>query len=528
MRMRLGAVWLTVLVVVATLAAAGVGAAFPGSADAAPPDPAEDVLGWEDGVWHNESIDVDQSDGLTEAELETVLARTMARVEYVRGIEFERAPEVTFLTREEYGEVTDELFGASGASTADRLHQNTKFEALGLVGEDTDYFAVRRQNQASFAAAFYVTTDVPGTDLSEGDLGIVVDGDAPRVREPNLGHELVHALQNQRFDSSELDYGNTEDSARAANGVVEGDASYVDTVYDRRCGDQWDCLEPPEEPEPPEFANLGLVVYDLFVYGEGPDFVEHVVDERGWAGVDALYDRLPATTEQIIYPPRHPGDTPRNVTVADRSTETWEIPDVGEIDYATFGEAGLFVLLWYPGHEGGQRVVMSPNAVFTGNDTNPYNFSHSASEGWEGDKLYPYVNDSSGATNETGYVWKTAWESAADAREFAAAYRDVLAFRGGERVGRHTWRLPEGSGFGDAVHLVVEGETVTVVNAPTVGALSEIRQGIVVEPLPTGTTTATPTPTSTALPGVPGLGAGAAAVAVAAALVTLGLRGRGR
>jgi len=34
--------------------------------DDPPADPDEDVIGWEDGVWYDESIDVNQSDGLTD------------------------------------------------------------------------------------------------------------------------------------------------------------------------------------------------------------------------------------------------------------------------------------------------------------------------------------------------------------------------------------------------------------------------------------------------------------------------------
>ena len=44
-------------------------------------DPERDVLGWEDGYWYSESIDVDQSDGLSDEEIDAYVARAMARVE---------------------------------------------------------------------------------------------------------------------------------------------------------------------------------------------------------------------------------------------------------------------------------------------------------------------------------------------------------------------------------------------------------------------------------------------------------------
>jgi hypothetical protein len=59
---------------------------------AAGPTPASDdgILGWEDGYWYYDPIDVNLSDGLSDAERDPYLARAMARVEYLRGHEFTR------------------------------------------------------------------------------------------------------------------------------------------------------------------------------------------------------------------------------------------------------------------------------------------------------------------------------------------------------------------------------------------------------------------------------------------------------
>jgi hypothetical protein len=55
--------------------------------DDPPPDPEEDRLGWENGVWHNESVDVEASDAIDREESTRRLDRTMARVELIRGVE---------------------------------------------------------------------------------------------------------------------------------------------------------------------------------------------------------------------------------------------------------------------------------------------------------------------------------------------------------------------------------------------------------------------------------------------------------
>ncbi|MFC7135716.1 hypothetical protein ACFQRB_02125 [Halobaculum litoreum] len=69
-----------------------------------PDDPPSDRLGWEAGYWYNESIDVNQSDGLDAAEREAFVARTMARVERVRGLEFRESVPVEVISRAEYRE----------------------------------------------------------------------------------------------------------------------------------------------------------------------------------------------------------------------------------------------------------------------------------------------------------------------------------------------------------------------------------------------------------------------------------------
>jgi len=94
------------------------------------PDPPTDTLGWEHGVWANATLSIDQSDGINGTELEAVVARTMARVETVRQIEFDRTPPVRVIfqqqQRNESGEMT--------YSEANRTLLNAQYETLFLIG----------------------------------------------------------------------------------------------------------------------------------------------------------------------------------------------------------------------------------------------------------------------------------------------------------------------------------------------------------------------------------------------------------
>jgi PGF-CTERM protein len=193
------------------------------------------------------------------------------------------------------------------------------------------------------------------------------------------------------------------------------------------------------------------------------------------------------------------------------------------VNYASFGEAGAFVMLWYPSYQTRENQVV-PLDIFGPEPPDLYDYDHRYTAGWDGDRLVPYVTDDSATTNETGYVWKLVWDSPAEAREFATGYRQLLRYHGAERVGADTYVVPEGrsekSGgeFGDAFHLLVERDTVTIVNAPTTEDLDSIHDGVEREPVPTTRTTTSGDATTADPTGVsePGFGVLAAILAVLA------------
>ncbi|MFB6295272.1 MAG: Hvo_1808 family surface protein [Halobacteriales archaeon] len=478
-----------------------------------PQDPEEDVLGWENGYWHNESIPVTPADGYNETELNVMISRSMARVEYIRGLEFTQTPNVTLITRQEYREFTNSLYsGALNVTTKGRLHQNTKFESLFLVSEEESYFADLVENRGGFAAAFHINEDIPEYGFSEGDIGIVVSegGQAENIPEPTLGHELYHFVQNNRFDNTKFSGGPTEEAARVNTSITEGDATYVGQTYEERCGAEWDCL-PTSQGDPPSFANLGLVFLDLGPYSRTATLFDRLREEGGVEAMNSLYENPPASTEQFMHPKKYPDDVPTDVTLEDRSTEAWAKQTFENgVDYATFGEVGLFVMLWFPSYQARQRVAIDPNYPFTGAQGNTYvryDYSHPASAGWDGDKMFVYTNETSPETNETGYVWKLVWDSPEDAAEFRDAYTKVLEYHGGERVGvsENTWRIPENRQFDDAFHVVTEGDTTVIVNAPSVEDLDEVRTNIDLSaamrtPSPSPTSAESPTATPTEPP----------------------------
>jgi hypothetical protein len=462
-------------------------------------DPEADTLGWEGGYWHNESIDVDQSDGLSVGERRRLVNRTMARVERVRGLEFRRPVPVSVVSRAEYRNRTVGNASNASLSTATRLHQNVKWEATMMIGEDTDAVDVQAGNLGAGVAGYYSPTSGRVVLVAEGGP---TDADAPpgtgefRVDEVTLSQELFHALQDRRFDVSTNTTAATREAHNAMDGLVEGDGNYVDYLYEKRCGDTWTCERPVDdgsaEGDAPD-VHVGLYQVSYQPYSDGVAFVRGHYRDGGWEAVDDLYDDPPASTEQTIHPDRYPTDDPANVTVTDRSGPDWHVPDAGPVDHAAFGEAGLFVTLWYPSYlesqaAGRPKTVVVPYRRHFNTDpsggldaVDPYEYDHPASDGWDGEMLVPYVTNESASTNETGYVWKTQWESPAEASEFRRAHADLLAYRNATVVdadgpGR-AYRVPDDdpAGFGDAFRVVQSGSTVVVVNAPTVDALDDVR-----------------------------------------------------
>ncbi|MCU4717669.1 Hvo_1808 family surface protein [Halapricum hydrolyticum] len=470
------------------------------------PDPETDRLGWENGVWYNESIDVTPEDGLNETELDAVVARGMARVEYVRGLEFEETPPVAVISRDEFREEAGSLYGNVTASQ--RIAENVYYEALLMVDESTDAVGVQESNTAGGVGGYY--------DPANGEIKIVSENTTtPQMDEITLSQELFHALQDQKFNISSYPSETTE-NVNARNGIIEGDGNYVDYLYQQSCENEWEgeCIMPEESSVPSDFdPHLGLYQIQLQPYSDGPAFVSDLHEQEGWEAVNEVYENPPASTEQMIHPDKYGEDTPTTVTVEDTSGEDWRPLDVENgTDYESFGEAGLYVTLWYPGYEilsegGDEDDIIIPyrnhlNPAAGGLDEqDPYNYDYRYTAGWDGDRLVPYVTDESFETNETGYVYELVWDSENDAAEFLEGYQQLLDYRGAQPVpdNESTYRIPDDARFGDAFYVQQDGTTVTIVNAPTVEDLSAIRAGAAPpnETTPGETTTEGTTPGET-------------------------------
>jgi hypothetical protein len=425
---RFGLVLLAFLVVLA-----GCSTILPGGDQREVPEGYGEVA----GVEYDDELAITVEDGLSERELERLVNRTMARIEAVRELNYERPVDVEIIDREQYQQQRGQQANSGGA------WENQIWRALFLVGQDRDATAEVEDAFTDAVQGYYR----PGTN----EIVIVSETETPTVNMNTLVHELTHALQDQRYG---LEVGqSTRDEQAAYDTLVEGEADLVAHLYLTEWCKQWDCVRPEQAAggggDPPQLAEeIALVIAQP--YRQGPSYVQQLKADGGWEAVNERHQNPPRTTAEII--DDDGVSEPVGVEIPDRSGPDWERFDhepVGD----TVGSASLY-------------AMFAANGVAENDNRREYD--HPAVDGWAGDRIVPYQNG-----DEYGYVWELAWESPEEAEEFADAFRQVLDRNGGLARGKADYVVDAGS-FEGAYRLIVEGDRVTIVGGPDRNALGQI------------------------------------------------------
>jgi hypothetical protein len=373
--------------------------------------------------------------------LEAMRGRVMGAVAATRELQWQRDAGMSELSGWEYGTRTKEL---ADTLAGDELRALSRLAvAGGMLPEGTDL--------ATLAASF--TAASAGAAYSPLDKRVLILGgqgaDAPARDESLITHEYVHALQDQHFDLLQLlavrPY--NFDRAEAAFAVVEGDAMNVqrrreqtDAVWSRRT------LEEIGRNEDARFGNyrheIGaffpplLTETFIFRYRDGTRFVESVRRKSGARGIDELFRRPPASSEQVIHPEKYfAQEQPREVTLGEEqfAANNWKVAAATPL-----GELGVRGLLL---------------------KSLPASEASRAASGWGGDRAYLFER----ARSAPLFVWKTLWDKPEEAAEFFRAYNVLCGKTGQQRDGANdptlfTWR------DGARLTLVrLEGDQVVVI-----------------------------------------------------------------
>jgi hypothetical protein len=230
------------------------------------------------------------------------------------------------------------------------------------------------------------------------------------AEEAVIAHELTHVLQDQNFGldglSARLVLSDQELGFRA---LVEGDATVVMQDWMEKQG-TLDAVIAAElsritTPNPALLLRVpGIIARQSnFPYLDGAIFVEELRLRGGWSAVDTAYGD-PPTTEEVMHPELYLQDLPSTTYPALDPAALG--PDWGAGEEEALGEAALHIWL-----------TMANGATA----------SRKAADGWDGDLATSYET----AAGEWIVIWRTAWDSSIQAREFRDAARKVLKLLGG-------------------------------------------------------------------------------------------------
>lgn len=433
----------------------------------------DSVIGWVDGYWYNDTLDID-GPTIEEDELDSFVARTAARVEAFRCHAFEEVPPTQILTRDEYRQTIEPRFDEIPAD--DWRFEDARLATLLVAGQEVDARELQTAVQTAFPAAFYNT--------EEEFMGFITDDpDTIEINQVTLAHELTHALQDQQFDLERIFDEPTNDQFIAALAIAEGDATTVDTMYEENCEHGiWadECIIPPPGDDP-DIPNWGLILNQLAAYHT--PLVAETAETEGFGGVDALLEDYPDSMVEAIYPDRYGEFERADITIPDRSSGDWERlvtadEDGGEQEaYDIIGQHGLTAILAAPSFETGGVVNVIDPAEFQQPHAGGFlTYSVTETSGWQADRLYGYTNDA----GDNASVWKLAWEDTDEAERFADAYEELIDYRNGALADgyENVFTFEDADEYDMAVGLEHDGDRVWIVTAPTVDDLTAVHEDI--------------------------------------------------
>jgi hypothetical protein len=274
------------------------------------------------------------------------------------------------------------------------------YKALNLLPKDASLEDLTIEMLSGGVAGFY-------RDDQKRLYVVSRSGEVGANEKITFAHEFNHALQDQHFPifKDQEDVTNRSDWLLARQALYEGDSSLLMTLWASQnfSGEDFQNLlaEGLNDPSQAMLERMPAILREtlLYPYTTGLGFVQGQYTGGGWNAVDAMYDKVPETTEQILHPDKYQaGEAPIRIDVPDDFEERigpgWErtLDD-------TFGEFQMGVWL---------RDAGADNAT-------------DAAAGWGGDRVIVLEDGDNWAV-----LLGTDWDSAADAEEFEASAAPIV------------------------------------------------------------------------------------------------------
>ncbi|MEP6680799.1 MAG: hypothetical protein ABJB65_04905 [Chloroflexota bacterium] len=320
-----------------------------------------------------------------------------SQVQQIRGLPAAQIGPPQIIDRAQLAVELRSLFDAEYPK-AQRDADNLTLHALGLLKPDEDVAQLQLRLLGDQVLGFY--------DDRKRRMVVVSESGLSAEAKITYAHEYTHALQDARFKLKTLkaDTVGEDDRSMARTSLIEGDATETMFLW-ALAGN----LDPKELAQigngpAPDTGNTPLWMVNLlqFPYTTGFQWVSQIYQAGGFQAVDAAFSDPPASTEQVIhYDKWIAREKPVAVSVADLA------PALGagwkRVASSPQGEATIGAMLEFFG-------VGKADAT-------------RAAAGWGGDRVAVYR----GPDGAFSLEWRLAWDTPADANEFAAAYAKVIA-----------------------------------------------------------------------------------------------------
>lgn len=393
--------------------------------------------------------------GMDREELQEAIA---ARVASITGLPAATAFDVRFITHEEFKEETkNEEIDQESMKEMEALHGFCVILDLCAASDDL---------QVSIEDTF--VDRVLGTYVFEDKLITMVlgNGNFGPVEWITFAHEYVHALQDSKYNLTDLELENaSDDHSRAISALVEGSAIVAEYLFFESLSQDLQqeiaaTIEEEQEEEdvdePEAVSEAPRIISETFgwAHSEGLDFASYLYFQDGLAAIDRAFHDLPRSTEQILHPQKYlDGESPHLVELPDISLavgQGWVEQEVG-----TLGELMTGIYLG--------TFIDEEQAL-------------SAAEGWGGDR-YSLLKDD---RDRWMIAMLHSWDSVIDAEEYFQLYLDFV-----EVKSQGFWELePDIDGnfmwTGDnvAVHLGIHEHLTLTIIGPDSAAVEAARDAI--------------------------------------------------
>ena len=376
-------------------------------------------------------------------------------VEMIRELKFNPAPKfvrvpVTDLEAKIRASLRAQLTDEQAASQARAIR------TLGLVDNEFDFFDALTGLVLEQAGGHYE----PSTNE------IFIDEAAEFEKRPDLKGKLVKeialALLNQNHPGVGVDAFNpvNNDQAAAARAFVLGDAVATKIHYGVVDALNNDFSQPQQAITPTSYSAAPLFMRQtfLFPYMMGSSFAQEMSQDGGPKALNAIYDRLPTSTSEILHTALYtatPPFLPSAVTYDDLY-----IRDVAPYADNVLGEFSAYLLF---------KARLAEDQAFE------------VARGWLGDRYLCYPGTEGPPKDHLH--WRTLWQTEKDAAEFLKAAQTVW-------LNRHAipwnarYEQPDGSTIVNdpnrviRIRLGADKKSVTLVDSPEAAWADALEAGL--------------------------------------------------